>query len=57
MNNRSITLDGANKIFSAIGVSIEHHQLGFYQTTYQGKPYQSKTLTELCQILLITMQP
>ena len=57
MNNRSITLDGANKIFSAIGVVIEHHQLGFYQALYREKPYQSKTLTELCQTLLIAMQP
>lgn len=51
-NNRALTLAGANNIFSAIGVTIEKSDLGFYQAEMRGQVYQSKTLTELCQSLV-----
>jgi hypothetical protein len=55
MNNRSLTLAGANKIFSPIGVEIEQHPLGYYHATYKDSFHQAKTLTELCQTLIVSI--
>jgi hypothetical protein len=55
MNNRSLTLTGANKIFSPIGIEIEQHSMGYYQATYRGTLHQAKTLTELCQALIVSI--
>lgn len=55
MNNRSLTLDGANKIFSALNIEIERHTLGYFQAAHKGQAYRAKTLTELCQMLLIAI--
>ena len=46
MNNRSLTLSGANKIFSLIGVEIEQHLLDYYHATYKDSFHQAKPLIE-----------
>jgi hypothetical protein len=55
MNNRSLTLDGANKIFEVLDIQIEHDPLGFYKAAYRETVYQARTLTELCQTLIVSI--
>ncbi|MBD1871836.1 hypothetical protein H6F95_31935 [Cyanobacteria bacterium FACHB-471] len=52
--NRSVTLIGANKIFSVVGIEIEHDPLGFYKSTGQVS-LNAQTLTELCQQIVKTL--
>jgi hypothetical protein len=56
-NNRSLTLDGANKMFEAIGLKIERHDLGYYECRYRGTDYQSETLTAMCKELIRLHMP
>ena len=51
-NNRAITLEGAQTIFSEIDVEIERHELGYYFAEFDGNRIEEKTLTRLCQRLL-----
>lgn len=47
----TITLEGANKIFSCANVTIEKNSLGFYESKGEIQA-QKATLTELCQTLV-----
>jgi hypothetical protein len=51
--NRSLTLDGANKIFDVIGVEIHRHDLGYYHCRYLGSTWENPTLTGLCRTLVL----
>jgi hypothetical protein len=51
--NRAVTLDGANEIFSAIGVQIYHHELGYYYCEFDGKTFQKPLLKLLCKEVLV----
>jgi len=52
--NRALTLDGANKVFNAIGISIAKDPLNFY---FSAGLIESKnaTLTGLCQQIAIEL--
>jgi len=52
--NRSLTVDGSNKVFNSIGISIDKDPLGFYYSTglIQAK---NATLTGLCQQIAIEL--
>lgn len=53
--NRAVTLIGANKIFSVVGIEIELNQrLGFYESKGLVS-LQAQTLTELCQQIVRTL--
>lgn len=52
--NRSLTLNGANKIFGEIGIEISQHELGHYTAVWGDREFAAKTLTELCQTLIKT---
>jgi hypothetical protein len=52
--NRAITLAGANKIFSVIGVSFEALPTGGYRSTGPIE-LSAKTLTELCQQIILEL--
>jgi hypothetical protein len=54
-NNRAITLLGANTIFQPLGVTIQHHEMGYYWVQYKDSVIQAKTLTLLCQNLVTTL--
>lgn len=48
-SNRAITLEGANKIFNEVGITITHNsELGFYESSGL-IVIQCRTLTGLCQ--------
>jgi hypothetical protein len=50
-NNRSLTQNGANKIFNHIGIHLYRDPLGFWYS--QGHLCrEAPTLTALCQVLL-----
>ena len=53
--NRAISLEGANRIFSAIGVRVEQHpDLGHYMAHKGDQQLAAgKTLTETCRKLVI----
>jgi len=53
-SNRSLTLDGANKVFGAIGISIAKDPLNFY---FSAGLIEAKnaTLTGLCQQLVVEL--
>jgi len=53
-SNRSLTLDGANKVFGAIGISIAKDPLNFYFSTGLIE-FRNATLTGLCQQLAIEL--
>lgn len=52
-NNRGLTLAGANKIFSAVGIQFEEIPTGGYRTLTGDR--QAKTLTELCRQILVNL--
>jgi hypothetical protein len=52
-NNRALTLDGANKIFDAIGIEIQKHDLGYYYCVYLGNRWENPTLTGMCRTLVL----
>jgi hypothetical protein len=54
-NNRAITLVGANTIFEPLGITIKHHDMGYYFVQYKNEVIQAKTLTLLCQNLVRTL--
>jgi hypothetical protein len=54
-NNRALTLAGANKLFSVIGVEIHQHEIGHYWCKFQGEVWEQPTLTRLCQCMLIQL--
>ena len=53
-SNRALTLNGANKIFSAIDIEISEIETGGYQAAWREQNFKAKTLTELCQTLMKT---
>jgi len=52
--NRSITLDGANKVFGCIGISIDKDPLNFYFSSGLIEA-KNATLTGLCQQIAIEL--
>jgi hypothetical protein len=52
--NRAVTLIGANKIFSVVGIAIEHDPLGHYKSTGL-IGLKAPTLTGLCQQIAIAL--
>jgi len=52
--NRALTLDGANKVFNAIGISIAKDPLNFYFSTGLIGA-KNATLTGLCQQIAIEL--
>ncbi|MGB6301876.1 MAG: hypothetical protein WBF90_37675 [Rivularia sp. (in: cyanobacteria)] len=55
-NNRAVTLGGINEIFSAIGIEIEKHEMGYYYATLNGKQLQGKTIVAVSQKILTTIK-
>jgi hypothetical protein len=52
-NNRSLTLDGLNALFSEAGIAIERNDaLAIYEASYRGLDYQGKTLLDIGQQLI-----
>jgi hypothetical protein len=50
-NNRGITLDGANKMFNGVGITIsQDEELGHYESIGRINA-KCRTLTGLCQAL------
>lgn len=58
-NNRSLTLAGANKLFSVIDVQIQqdldYEGIIHYWCMFQGERLERLSLTELCQTLLTVL--
>lgn len=52
MNNRSVTLIGANLIFAEVTIISQDADLGFYFCEIQDETIQRKTLTALCQSIV-----
>jgi hypothetical protein len=52
--NRAVTLIGANKIFSVVGIEIELDPLGFYKSKGLVS-LQAQTLIELCRQIAKTL--
>lgn len=56
-NHRAITFEGANCIFAVIDIEITRHPtLAIYEAIYQDHTHQAKTLTALCQQLILAIQ-
>ncbi len=55
-NNRAVTLNGINEIFSSIGVEIKKHEMGYYHTELEGKELQGKTIVAVSQKILIQLK-
>ncbi|WP_204138270.1 hypothetical protein [Halomicronema sp. CCY15110] len=52
-NNRSLTLDGLNALFSEAGIVIERNDhLAIYEASYRGLDYQGKTLLDIGRQLI-----
>jgi len=52
--NRALTLDGANKVFNAIGIVLSKDPLNFYFSTGLIES-KNATLTGLCQQIAIEL--
>ena len=51
-NNRAVTLAGINEIFSAIGVEIQKHEMGYYYAIVNDTELQGKTIVAVSQKIL-----
>jgi len=52
--NRSLTADGANKVFNCIGIVISKDPLGFYLSSGMIEA-KNATLTGLCQQIAVEL--
>jgi len=55
-NNRAVTLNGINEIFSAVGIEIKKHEMGYYHTKIGGEELQGKTIVPVSQKILIQLK-
>ncbi len=55
-NNRAVTLAGINEIFSAVGIEVQKHEMGYYYAMLGNTEVQGKTIIAVSQKILITLK-